>query len=553
MQRESRTTFRSQESLNRLNTKIFEPIGNTLMRRTYFALLMLCGLTAGLSQALALELGQAVGPVNLVALSGESIVMSNYAERPATAVLFLSSRCEATDRALADIIQLYRKYRLRNALFVGVCPNVQETGEELRTYAQRRGVIFPLYRDPEGAIAKQFGASVTPEVFLHDRQGKLVFHGGLQPGAAREAFEAAVAAVVKSEPIAANTLKIEGTPLGHSGKPHEIADPYGSVAFASELVFEKIPFAAAHHCSTLCQAANGDLLCLWYGGSYESADDQVLFLARKKPEAKNWSEPQVLARSATQPPGNGVIFRDTSDRLWIVWGRMEGSRPMRRGSGWDRCRLMQRTSTDQGVTWSDDRPMFAEELWCVPRNPPARLDDGTLVLPVEGNQGKVEGSRFLTLAPGSDTWQSGGFTAGGSQPAVVQRRDKSLLALMRHSRNITQIESRDAGRTWTDAVATPLKNPDSGITMTRLANGHLVLVYNDSQTSRTPLSIVRSLDEGQTWEKPLQLESNPGEYSYPCIIQTADGKIHVSYTYRRYAIKHVELNEDWLVHFDRPN
>ena len=54
------------------------------------------------------------------------------------------------------------------------------------------------------------------------------------------------------------------------------------------------------------------------------------------------------------------------------------------------------------------------------------------------------------------------------------------------------------------------------------------VVFNDSQTQRTPLSVARSLDEGRTWETPLHLESNPGEYSYPCVIQTGDGKIHVT-------------------------
>ena len=231
---------------------------------------------------------------------------------------------------------------------------------------------------------------------------------------------------------------------------------------------------------------------------------------------------------------------------------MEGSRPTRRGSGWNHCRLL-RMSTDHGVTWSEDLPMFEETLWCVPRNPPITLADGVLVLPVEGLQEKVEGSYFLTLAREESEWRCAGFTSGGSQPAVVQRRDGSLLALLRHSRNITQIESRDAGQTWTTAVPTVLSNPDSGITMTKLANGHLLVVYNDSPTRRTPLVVVRSIDEGKTWEEPRHLESNPGEYSYPCIIQTADGKIHVSYTYRRYSIKHVEFNEDWLVHFERPD
>ncbi len=89
--------------------------------------------------------------------------------------------------------------------------------------------------------------------------------------------------------------------------------------------------------------------------------------------------------------------------------------------------------------------------------------------------------------------------------------------------------------------------------MIPLTNGHWVLVYNDTETSRTPLSITRSLDEGRTWETPLKLEANPGEYSYPSVLQTADGKIHITYTFRRYTIKHVELNEDWMEHITRPN
>ena len=72
----------------------------------------------------------------------------------------------------------------------------------------------------------------------------------------------------------------EGTPIDQPGTPRELDDPYGTLSFSSELVFEKIPNAVAFHCSTICQAAGGDLLCLWYGGSYESADDQALFLAR---------------------------------------------------------------------------------------------------------------------------------------------------------------------------------------------------------------------------------------------------------------------------------
>jgi predicted neuraminidase len=114
-------------------------------------------------------------------------------------------------------------------------------------------------------------------------------------------------------------------------------------------------------------------------------------------------------------------------------------------------------------------------------------------------------------------------------------------------------ESHDGGKTWTVPKPTQWKNPDSGISMTRLRNGHLLLVFNNEDDSRTPLHIARSVDEGRTWEKPLVLETNPGEYSYPSILQTPDGKIHIIYTFRRYSIKHVEMNEDWITHLGRPD
>jgi len=136
---------------------------------------------------------------------------------------------------------------------------------------------------------------------------------------------------------------------------------------------------------------------------------------------------------------------------------------------------------------------------------------------------------------------------------MIERDDGTLFVMMRHRPKILQSESRDGGNTWSDAQDSVLRNPDAGIAMTRLRNGHLVIVFNDSSMSRTPLSVARSEDEGKTWSKPLNLESNPGEYSYPSVIQTADGMIHATYTFRRYAIKHTEFNEDWLTSFVRPD
>jgi BNR repeat protein/AhpC/TSA family protein len=497
-----------------------------------------------------------VGPIHLLDADGDEMVLDNYEERPATVLLFLSSRCQATEQSIAEINKLYEKYRLREVLYVGVCANDVETAAELEMFANQRGIIYSIYRDPSGDVACRLNVNTTPGVCLLDQSGRLVYQGELDTVAGRETLETAIGKILGGMSVQVDTVSARGTPIDKPGKPIQRTNPYGAPYFSSELIFQQIPDAVAHHCSTLTQAPNGDLLCLWYGGSYESADDQVLFLSRRTAGEREWTRPVAMLKNRRMPPGNAVIFVDGRRRVQIIWGRMESTRPLRRGGGWDRCRLMARISTDNAKSWTKDRVLLASDelaindtLWCVPRNPPIRLTSGKMVLPLGGAGGSV----FVWSGDGGETWQRGGSAVGGSQPALAQHSNGSLLALLRSSPRTAMVTSVDEGLTWSPATATDLKNPGAGISLARLANGHLVFVFNDSETDRTPLSIVRSTDEGRSWEDPLALEANPGEYSYPCVIQSADGRIHVTYTFRRYSIKHVELNEDWLTHMSRPN
>lgn len=508
------------------------------------------------SDAIAIEPGELVGPVRLVGRDDREIVVRNYEERPATAFVFLSSRCPATERSIESINALYQKYRLRDVLYVGVCANDVETAADLQTFAQQRGMIFSIDRDPEGVAAELLGAQATPEVFLLDREGRLVFRGGLEREEGRAALESAIQQLLRKKPIAAAAGPAGGTPIRSPGPRIERTDPYGAPSFASELIFERIAGAPAHHCSTITEAPNGDLLCVWYGGSYESADDQTLFLSRRERGQRRWTTPRRLLSDLSMPPGNAVIFVDGHNRLQIVWCRMEATRPIRRGSGWGQCRLFARTSNDDGESWSEDRMLLSDDdaaandgVYGVPRNPPITLTNGNMVLPLEGDGGGL----FLLSSDGGETWTRGGTAADGSQPTLAERPDGSLLTLMRNRPKTTVATSVDGGLTWSATESTELANPGSGISMVQLANRHLVLVFNNSPVERTPLSIVRSTDEGRTWEPPLNLESNPGEYSYPCIIQSADGQMHLTYTFRRYSIKHVEMNEDWITKLSRPN
>jgi predicted neuraminidase len=66
-------------------------------------------------------------------------------------------------------------------------------------------------------------------------------------------------------------------------------------------------------------------------------------------------------------------------------------------------------------------------------------------------------------------------------------------------------------------------------------------VYNHAREGRSPLNVALSRD-GRSWDAALALERGPGEYSYPAVIQTADGRVHITYTWRRQRIKHVAID-----------
>ena len=66
-------------------------------------------------------------------------------------------------------------------------------------------------------------------------------------------------------------------------------------------------------------------------------------------------------------------------------------------------------------------------------------------------------------------------------------------------------------------------------------------MFNRSETERTPLNVAISKD-GRTWQDILVLEKEPGEYSYPAVIQTKDGMVHITYTWKRRRIKHVVID-----------
>jgi predicted neuraminidase len=101
-------------------------------------------------------------------------------------------------------------------------------------------------------------------------------------------------------------------------------------------------------------------------------------------------------------------------------------------------------------------------------------------------------------------------------------------------------DSFDRGISWTQAQPIEVPNPNSGLDAVALEDGSVVLIYNHSDSGRTPLNLAVSFG-GNQFLMFQTLESGPGEYSYPAIIQGQDGDLHITYTWNRKTIRYVRV------------
>jgi predicted neuraminidase len=129
------------------------------------------------------------------------------------------------------------------------------------------------------------------------------------------------------------------------------------------------------------------------------------------------------------------------------------------------------------------------------------------------------------------------------QPSVVPLGGKRLRFYARSTARIARIcvaDSRDAGVTWTQAQPIDLPNPNSGIDAVALRDGRIVLVYNHTAKGRTPLNVAVSRD-GEHFQMFCTPEDQPGEYSYPAMIQGKDGGLNITYTWNRRRIRYARI------------
>ncbi|KAL0941461.1 glycosyl hydrolase [Colletotrichum truncatum] len=357
------------------------------------------------------------------------------------------------------------------------------------------------------------------------------------------------------------------------------------------------------HASNLLQLPNKTLLCAWFGGSQEGLPDISIWLSRLEPGWNSWSAPRKISSDDNRSCQNPVLFRAprTGD-IWLFHTSQDAGNQ-------DGAVVMARTSSDDGVTWSEARYPLKGVSGVFVRQPLVVLDDGTWVLPVfhcrsiPGQRwiGNNDISAVFYSRDEGQTWAENIVpdSIGAVHMNVIRPGKGSDYVAFYRSRwadNIYRSTSTD-GLSWTPPKPTSLPNPNSGICAARLPSGKLVIVFNRSAsephmakreglydditpeddkrpnqesvngktaiwgTPRKTLTLAISSDEGLSWTERV-LEDGDGfcmtnnskektnrELSYPSIfVDLEEPVVHIAFTFYRQYIKYVRIEgiEKWV-------
>ena len=336
---------------------------------------------------------------------------------------------------------------------------------------------------------------------------------------------------------------------------------FSANAVLAELNIERVfgpetPGGNYKHPATISELANGDLYIAYYGGEGEYKGDTAVYGARLAKGTTKWTLPKRIADTPDRADGNGVIWQEPGGAAWLFY-------VVRYGETWSDSVIKYKYSLDNANTWTDSEMLTFEKGMMV-RSQPIQLMNGDFLLPIyheTGNDkevvGKDSASLFAQYHKKTKEWT---FTnhvhsrIGNIQPSVVQIDENNLLAYCRRGGGygpmldgfIVKTESHDGGKTWLPGEDTPFPNPNAAVDLIKLKNGHLVMIYNDSnQGHRNPLTMRVSTDNGKTWPIVRKIVDTPkDEQAYPYIIQTVDGRIHGVYTsQRRSVVNHFDMDE----------
>ncbi len=333
----------------------------------------------------------------------------------------------------------------------------------------------------------------------------------------------------------------------------EAADISPDAIIKSEFIYESGPYPQIH-ASTITECPQG-LVAAWFGGQHEKHPEVGIWFSRLV-DGK-WTDSVEVANGVQNaelryPTWNPVLFYPRGGPLMLFY--KVGPSPE---EWWGELK----TSADCGLHWSEARRLPDGFLGPI-KNKPVQLANGDILCPTSNETHEKPSKWAVHFERSSDsgkTWQkigpvNDGVAIQSIQPSILFLGGEQLLAIGRSRQDrVFEVRSSDNGKTWSEMKLGTLPNNNSGTDALTLKDGRHLIVYNHIGGTpgkwggkRTPLNVAISSD-ATNWEAALVLESDPGEYSYPAVIQTQDGRVHITYTWKRQRVKHVVVDPSKLV------
>ena len=290
---------------------------------------------------------------------------------------------------------------------------------------------------------------------------------------------------------------------------------------------------------------DGRLLAAWFGGEREGKNDVMIWLSRW--DEKGWSDPVCVSKEAGIPHWNPVLFQWDEDTVALYY---------KVGSGIHPWKTMVTYSRDGGSSWTCPVELVEgdESGGRGPvKNKAIRTQSGRILAPAsrETDHSSVPGAwRAFVDVYGPEGWCKHPIPVDPEhdvnmiQPTLWESKPGHIHALMRtNGGRIFRSDSEDDGLTWCAAYATAMPNNNSGLDAALVEDGTLVLACNPDDSDwgrRYPLSLYQSKDNGESFEKVMDLETEEGEFSYPAVL--AEGNhLHITYTWKRKKIAYCLL------------
>lgn len=410
------------------------------------------------------------------------------------------------------------------------------------------------------------------------------------------AFALAGWKISQRTPASPLTVPLSGPVAPVAKPPSQQLSPDGRFRFDAQFVSSSP--GQAVHAASMVELNDGRLRAVWFSGSREGAGDVTIQTAVMDPASLRWgAESTLFDRNKLQQGlwryvkklGNPVIARAPDGALWLWMVNVSLG-------GWAGSSITWARSADEGFTWSAPHRLVTSpflNISTLVKAAPVNFENGETGLPVYHEFVTKFGEVLRINSAGQviDKVRIPG-SRGSLQPVVLVSASEKAQIYMRAGNATALMASHttDAGKTWAPTQVTAWPNPDSAVGGAVTNAGTQWLALNPAPRNREVLALLQtaaggSFDGATPWlvessanpqvrtslteyERLLSQElkargaredevqayvasarrqlcgdqSCSQEFSYPYLLQSRDGYLHLVYTWHRTRIKHVRLD-----------